>query len=262
MREILYPAHEPSDPNPLKRAQAAMARQKLPKRFYQEVDVDNRGTEGFAIRLDGRTARTPGRKLLALPTLPAAEVVAAEWRAQADVIDPARMHATRMTNTALDSFAGRIAEIQADVASFAGSDLVCYRAGEPEGLIAAQTLHWTPVLAWADQVLGARFRLATGVMHQQQDEAALAAVSLAVGACSQPVRLAALHVMTTLTGSCLIALMAAGGSLDADAAWQAATVDDEWSASLWGPDEEAAARMARRREEFGAAYALNAALAP
>ncbi len=250
----------PSDPNPMKRAQTAMARQPALRRFYQEVAVSE-GPDGFAITLDGRQARTPGRKPLALSRHAAAEVVAVEWRAQGETIEPSRMHATRIANTALDSFEGRIGEVRADVAAYAASDLVFYRAGEPEGLVASQNRHWNPIVEWAEAHLGTRFTLAEGIIHQPQTDAALAAVRAAVGRRGEPVSLAALHVCTTLTGSCLIALMAAEGALSGEAAWKASIVDEAWNASLWGWDEEAERRLAARREEFLAAHALVRALA-
>jgi chaperone required for assembly of F1-ATPase len=259
MRDILHPEFTPSDPNPMRRAQAAMVRQALPKRFYKSADIiviDG----NFAISLDGRTALTPGRKPLALPTRTGAEVIAAEWQAQADVIDPARMHATRITNTAIDSLAGRMAEVQADIAGYGASDLICYRAGEPEGLVSAQNEAWTPVVNWAADAIGAHMLLAEGVMHQAQPEAALLAIKTAVADENQPIRLAALHVLTTLSGSCLIALMVRAGALSPEEGFAAAMVDEDWNAKLWGRDAEAEARQTRRREEFMAAAGLLAAL--
>lgn len=260
MRDLLADGPEPSDPNPMKRAQNAMARQPLPRRFYKDVSVIE-APEGFAIALDGRPARTPGRRPLAAPRSEAAEAIAAEWRAQGETIDPARMHATRIANTAIDSLSERIAEVQEDVAAYGGSDLVFYRAGEPEGLVQAQAERWDPVVAWAEAAFGTRFVLAEGVMHQAQGEAALAAIRAAAGRWREPIALAALHVMTTLTGSSLIALMAAEGALSGEDAWRAAIVDESWNASLWGWDEEAERRLAARREEFLAAHGLLRALA-
>jgi chaperone required for assembly of F1-ATPase len=260
MRDLLYSEHQPSEPDPVRRAQNAMARHHLPKRFY--TDVSTAGSEGgFAILLDGRGARTPGRNRLALPTRAAAECLAAEWRAQEDVIDPARMHATRIANTAIDSFDGRIGEIQRDIAAYAASDLVCYRASEPEGLVAAQNLHWNPVLDWAHDALGARFILAEGIVHQAQPEPALISVQAAASRITQPIALAAMHVMTTMSGSCLIAMMAGAGALSGKEAWRTSTVDEDWNASLWGWDEDALRRHAKRQEEFLATHALYRAIA-
>jgi chaperone required for assembly of F1-ATPase len=255
MRDILYPDITPSDPNPMRRAQAAMARQALPKRFYKHAQISEKDA-GYRIQLDGRAALTPGRNPLALPTPASAELVAAEWLAQVDVIDPARMHATRIANTAIDSIGRRLAEVQADITGYAGSDLVCYRAGEPEGLVIRQNEAWDPVVAWASDALGARMVLAQGVIHQEQPPEALQAISAAVDAEMQPIRLAALHVITTMSGSCLIALMLRAGALAPEAALAASLVDEDWNASLWGRDAEAEVRQARRREEFLAAAGL------
>jgi len=260
MGDPIEPGPELSHPDPVKRAQNAMARQAPLKRFYKDVGVVE-APGGYAIALDGRPARTPGRKPLALARMQAAELIAAEWHAQVDVIQPALMHATRIANTALDSFDGRIGEVQADIAGYAASDLVFYRAGEPDGLVAAQNDRWNPILAWARETLGSRFVLAEGVIHQGQSEEALAGVRVAAARWREPIALAALHVMTTLTGSALIALMAAEGSIDGEEAWRASIVDETWNGSLWGWDEEAERRLAARREEFLAAHALARALA-
>jgi chaperone required for assembly of F1-ATPase len=259
MRDLLDPGAGPAEPDPVRRAQAAMARHPLPRRFYAEVQV-REGDGGHAILLDGRPARTPGRKPLALTTATAAELLAQEWRAQTDVIDPARMHATRIANTGIDSVGARLSEVQADVAAYAASDLVCYRAGEPEGLVARQNAAWNPVIDWAADSLGVRLILAEGVVHQSQDERGLAAIAARVGAETHPVRLAALHVLTTMSGSALIALMTAAGDVTAEEAWSAAMVDEDWNADLWGRDIEAEARHTRRKEEFLSAAALLRAL--
>jgi chaperone required for assembly of F1-ATPase len=259
MRDILHPDFAPSEPNPVKRAQAAMARQPLPKRFYKAATAEA-AEGGWSILLDGRPARTPGRNALRLSTEAAGHLVAAEWNAQAEVVDPARMHATRIANTAIDSLSHRMAEVQADIAAYAGSDLVCYRASEPQGLANRQNALWDPVVAWTVEALGARMMLAEGVMHVAQSDGALAAVQAAVAAEDHPVRLAALHVLTTMSGSCLIALMLRAGALSAEGAWAAANVDEDWNAQLWGRDADAETRLTRRKEEFLAAAGLLHAL--
>ena len=73
-------------------------------------------------------------------------------------------------------------------------------------------------------------------------------------------RLAALHVMTALTGSALIVLALIDGALGFDAAWAAAHVDEDWQWRLWGQDEEASERRAARLKDMRAAYELYAAL--
>ena len=143
---------------------------------------------GYALLLDGRGARTPAKNQLIAPTRAIAEAIAAEWAGQGAVVDPTSMPVTRLANSALDGVAKTLAETRADIARYAGADLLCYRAEEPEALVALQAEAFDPVLAWAEEALGARFILSAGVMHVAQPERALAAVRAAVEAYDEPVR--------------------------------------------------------------------------
>jgi chaperone required for assembly of F1-ATPase len=255
------PAGEGGYRDPIRLSQQAM-RAPLPKRFYQQVTVAPATEGGHQVLLDGRPLRTPARRPLVLATAGAAEVVAEEWRAQVEVIDPARMPATRIANAALDSVAGEMAAVADEIVRYAGTDLVCYRAGEPAELVARQQRQWDPLLAFAHRELGARFMAAEGIVHVAQPDTALAAVSEAVRAITDPVALAALNVITTLTGSALVALAVAHGAVDPETAWAAAHVDEDWTNELWGEDAEAQARRAARFTEMRAACRLLLATRP
>ena len=243
---------DPAAPDPTEAARRLARPQELPKRFYEEARaVEENGAWG--LRLDGRPARTPARHPLAAPTPALGEAIAAEWNAQGERIDPASMPLTRLANTAIDGVAGRMDEVRADILAYAGTDLLCYRAGEPEGLVARQKAIWDPILAWTEQRFGVRFMLAEGVMHVRQPERTLRAFGEAIAAVVDPFALTGLHMATTLTGSALIALALQEGRLGVDEAWAAAHVDEDWNMQLWGEDEEALARRARRFEDFRAA---------
>jgi chaperone required for assembly of F1-ATPase len=236
---------------PMQRAQRGM-RPALPKRFYKEARAVERDG-AFALELDGKGARTPARNLLAVPGRELGDALAAEWNALGETIDPAKMPLTRLINVAIDRVAVEGDAVAVDVASYAGSDLVCYRAAEPEGLVAAQAEAWDPVLDWAHAELDARFLLSAGIRHVAQPEASLAAVRSAVDGIKRPFALAGLATATALTGSALISLMLARGAIDADKAWVAAHVDEDWNIRQWREDAEAMARRAARRAEFDAA---------
>lgn len=245
--------------NPMKAAQQNM-RASRPKRFYKTVGLEEKDG-AFALTLDGRVARTPSREPLVLPTRAAGEAIAAEWEAQKDEIDPMAMPLTRLVNAAIDGVRGREQAVIDDLVKYAGSDLLCYRAGEPERLVALQSNHWDPVLEWADEALGARFILAQGVMFAAQPDTAVAAIRRAVEAHASCYTLAALHSMTTLSGSVLLALAVADGRLGVEEAWAAAHVDEDFQISVWGTDDEALERRAARKREFDAAARLFSACA-
>ena len=224
----------------------------LAKRFYQHVTTDTEGGEGAALKLDGKPVRTPGNAALRLPTRALAEAIAEEWRAQGERIDPLSMPLTRIANSTIDGVVGREGAVIDDIMAHAGSDLLCYRAPAPEGLVKAQETHWDPVLGWAKTTLGAPLFLAEGVAHVAQPEASLGRLREALLG-GDAFSLAALHVMTALTGSALLALAVAQGRLTPEAAWEAAHVDEDWQISQWGEDAEAAERRKNRRRDFAAA---------
>jgi chaperone required for assembly of F1-ATPase len=222
----------------------------LRRRFYTAAGVIE-GPTGFEIALDGRPVRTPARHPLAFPTRALADATAAEWDAQGEFIEPAQMPLTRLANTIIDGVAAAPEEVAAEVAKYLGSDLLFYRAEGPERLVARQEQAWDPVLQWAQTALGARFLTGTGVMPLLQPEAALAAARTAIP--HQPWRLGAVHAVTTLTGSALLALALASGAISCEAAWAAANVDEDWNIEYWGEDTLALQRRALRLAEMQAA---------
>lgn len=222
------------------------------RRFYKDVSV----TDDLQVTLDGKPIRTPAKAPLRLPTRALAEAIAEEWREQGEILKPEGMILAKLANTAIDRVAPDRGRIVEETVKFAGSDLVCYRAGEPEGLAGRQRDAWDPVIAWANARLDASFIATKGIMHRPQSEATLAAFGQYV-ASQDDWTLTALHNMATLTGSALISTMCLAGALEPTSAWQSAHVDEDWQISQWGEDAEAAARRARLRVEFDACYRFN-----
>jgi chaperone required for assembly of F1-ATPase len=231
------------------------ARPALPRRFYRTAAAAvlqrQDGQAAYAVKLDGKPARTPAQRPLAAPLLALAEAIAAEWEAQHEVIDPAKMPLTRLANTIIDGVADSPGPVAAEVRKYLASDLLVYRAEGPEPLREREARHWDPILAWAAAALGARFAVGKGIVRVTQPEAAVSAAGAAVP--DDPWRLGAIHVITTLTGSALIALAVSRGRLSADAAWEAAHVDEDWNIEQWGRDQMALQRRAFRFAEFQAA---------
>jgi chaperone required for assembly of F1-ATPase len=249
MRELFdeVAGQSPLDPQEAAR-RAARAPQR--KRFYAKAGVGE--AEGrFTVTLDNRPIRTPSGRIITIPSRAIAEAVAAEWEAQQEMINPLTMPMTRFANSVVEAVVDRTAAVTEDIARYFNSDLLFYRAGHPEALVAREAKHWDPVLFWAADELGAHFILAEGVVHVHQPDEAVAAARAALPA--DPWSIAATHVVTTLTGSALLALALARGLLDAEAVWAAAHVDEDWNADQWGTDEEAAERRAARSVDFRAA---------
>ena len=223
----------------------------LPKRFYKDVAMAAEGS-AWRLLLDGRRAITPGKRPLAVRSHEISERIAAEWAAQGSHVDPATMPVTTLVCTAIDAVAGQSEAVAAEIAKYAGSDLLCYRADGPEGLVAAQAALWDPVLAWAARDLGVAMKVADGLMPVVQPPETSARILAAIGE-RDPLALAALHVLTTMTGSALLSLAVDRGHLSLEEAWRAAHVDEDWQIAQWGVDAEAIKRRAYRLAEVRAA---------
>lgn len=256
MRELFdeMAGKSPLDP---REASRKSARTELRRKFYTTASVVEDGN-GFAVALDGKTIRTPGKNALIAPARELADAMAAEWNAQGETIDPMSMPLTRLANSAIDGVAANTQAVADDIAKYFGSDLLLYRAGFPEELIARQAQHWDPVLRWAADDLNAHFILTEGVMHVAQPDEAIAAAREKLPKDVWP--LAAMHVATTITGSALLALALKEGLLDSRQVWAAAHVDEDWNRDKWGADDEVEARRAARLRDFEAASLVIKAL--
>jgi chaperone required for assembly of F1-ATPase len=255
MRELF---DEVAGQSPLDPGEAVRRATRVPrrKRFYTTADIAEM-EGGFAVRLDGKPIRTPSGRRVVASTSEIADAIAAEWNAQGETIDPLTMPLTRFANSVAE-VGERVDAVADDVAKYLGTDLLFYRAGHPEALVAREAAHWDPVLSWAANDLGAHFILSEGIVHVAQPEQAIKAARGVFPA--DPWSMAALHVVTTLTGSALLALALREGVRDADQVWAAAHVDEDWNSEKWGADEEVAARRAARLVDFRAAVTILSAL--
>lgn len=221
------------------------------KRFYKEA-ATRPAAGGTEVLLDGRPVKTPGRDALILQSGGLAEAIAAEWNAQGETIDPRSMPLTGLANAAIDRVVPDPDAFAAGLAKYGETDLLCYRADAPPGLIARQRQSWDPILAWARRRFDVDFEVTSGIIHRAQPQATIDRLAQAA-ASRTPFELAALSPLVTLSGSLIVALAIAEQALDLDSAWAAATIDEAWQAEKWGEDEEATTRMANRRAEFEAA---------
>lgn len=258
MRELFeeVAGKSPLDPEEMVRRATRTPRR---KRFYAKAGAAE-AKDGFAVTLDDKPIRTPSGRQVLVPSGEIADAIVAEWEAQREFIEPLTMPLTRFANSVVDAVVERVEAVTDDVAKYLQSDLLFYRAGHPEGLVAREAALWDPVVFWAADTLGAHFILAEGIVHVRQPEAAIAAARAALP--KDPWSIAALHVITTLTGSALLALALLHGVMDPDQVWAAAHVDEDWNSEKWGVDDEVAARRAARLVDFSAAARILRALNP
>lgn len=221
------------------------------KRFYKIVAVAPGPEYGFAITLDGRTLKSPAKKPFILPSSSLADAVAAEWAAQGDNIAPSTMPLTQLASTAVDKIAADREAVIGGVAAYAETDLLCYRAEEPDVLIERQTRLWQPLLDWAALRYDAVLVVQTGLMPVRQYPQALQALRAAVEEYDNW-RLSALQTATSACGSLVVALALLEAKLSAEEAFDVSQLDESYQIEKWGEDAESVARRANLRADIAA----------
>lgn len=223
------------------------------KRFYNDVDVRAEAA-GFAVLLDGRAVKTPAGATMVAPTRVLADAIAAEWREQGEILKPESMVLTKALNTALDRIAASRATIVEDLAKYAGTDLLCYRAESPADLVRRQREAWDRWLDWAAARFGARLAVTAGIGHVTQNAEVLERLRAAIDAHDSH-RLVVLYSGVTITGSAVLGLAFAAGAISADDALAIAEIDAAHQAELWGRDAEAEKARAHRLADLRASEA-------
>ncbi len=221
------------------------------KRFYSDVDIHG-DESGFQIRLDKRPIKSAGQQILQLPNENMAEQLANEWRQQKEFIDFNNMPVMRFASAVRDNIFPRPNEARAEILKYAHSDLLCYRVSEPDSLIERQANLWDPVLLQFKDELNIEFVISTGIQYVEQGADAMKRIEALIAA-FEGYQLGAIHLLTVMTGSAVLAIALFNDWLTIDAAWQCAHLDEDFQAEHWGEDDEAILRRQRRYTEFCAA---------
>ena len=222
-----------------------------PRRFYRAVAVAPRDG-GFVVLLDGKPAQTPAQGPFLSSTRRLADAIAAEWEAQEKTIEPATMPLWVLVSSALYDVLQARDRVVDNVAGFARTDLLCYRATHPLDLIALQRERWQPLLDWAAHEFDAPLKVMDGVIFEGQPEPAMVALRKAVAA-QDAHRLAALSHATRALGSLVLALALVRGRIGGEEAIALSLLDELYQIEKWGDAPEAHARRAEIRAEVLAA---------
>ena len=218
------------------------------KRFYREATLG----EGFGVLLDGRAVRTQGGRPQVMPARALGEALVAEWADQGETIDTTRFVCRDLTDYAIDVIAPDPAATVAALAAYAETDTLCYRAEADAPIAQRQHAIWDPLVLAAETRLGVRFVRVAGIMPRPQPPETIATIA-AHCATLDPFALSALRTLAGLAASLIVGLAALEPGADLPALWDAANLEEDWQAELWGKDPEAEARRAYRRAQFLAA---------
>ena len=212
----------------------------MARRFYENVTVAE-ANDGFIVRLDTHELKTPAKKPLILPTVELAQHVADEWQAQETDIDSYTMPTMRLVSTALDRVADVPDETAQAFAAYGMSDLLCYRAENPEKLVKKQADAWDPILDWAKSRFDMSFEVTQGILPIDQPSDNEARLISMAG--DDVFRLTGLAHMAATLGSAILAIAVDEAHIDAQGAYELAFLDDLYQIDEWGADAEAVDRL-------------------
>ena len=220
----------------------------MKRRFWTDVAI-TKTDMGYGVNLDGRMTQTPLKAVLSVPTRAFADQIAAEWRGVGEMIDPTKMPYTRAANAAIDKLTKQKDEVVDMLAEYGASDLLCYRASSPDGLVAKQAEAWDPALDWAAQRFGQRLNVTRGILPVAQPKAPLAAMKSSLSNMTK-FQLSGAHDLITISGSLVLAFAVIENAMSCAAAWSASRIDEDWQISEWGADSEAEAASALKKADF------------
>lgn len=221
------------------------------KRFWKQVSYVE-ADDGWRVLLDGRAIKTVGGRAQVVPSARLAQAMAEEWAGQGEEVDNAAFVFRDMADFALDVIGtAREAQIE-DLVGYAETDTLCYRADPGEALTQRQDEVWEPILRAAENRYDIRFERISGIIHRLQPQPTIGRLRAVLEA-QDDFTLAALKTLSSLAASLTIALAAIEPDADVIGLWDAANLEEDWQAELWGKDGEAMARRERRQRDFAAA---------
>ncbi|MBT3359685.1 MAG: ATPase [Rhodospirillales bacterium] len=222
-----------------------------PKRFYKSAETGE-SQDGFTVLLDGRPVKTPVGAVLSVSTQVLAAAIASEWEAQEEEIEPDTMPAQQLAVSAIDGVRKNRDAIIGKILAYAGTDLLCYRAAEPDDLVDRQHAAWQPLLDWVRGETGAQFTVTRGVMPVSQSPGVAATLRKTVEVFDD-FEIAVLSSVTAAAGSIVVALALMNGRIGGEEAFAASQLDESYQIEKWGADDEAFARRDKLHSDILAA---------
>ncbi len=196
------------------------------KRFYKEADVAE-DSGRYAVRLDGRAIKTPDRSDLSSDNETLARLSAEEWNAQVEKIVPDSMPLTQLLNTRIDRITAQRKTLEREVLKYINTDLLCYRADNPEELVSRQNKHWQKHLDWFERESGLSYIVTTGLAALKQDDRIHAHIAADVAALDDD-RFTILQMVTPACGSPVLALAFIKGAACVDELMACAFLEEDY----------------------------------
>tara|TARA_Y100001970_G_scaffold283401_2_gene398425 strand:- start:49997 stop:50698 length:702 start_codon:yes stop_codon:yes gene_type:complete len=220
------------------------------KRFYKTVGFSSLIEDGgFVVYLDGKPLKTPGKKVLVLPSAALAREISNEWEIQIENIHPEEMNITRLACTIVDHIYIDRNIYEEEALQYAKTDTVCYRVSGPQELLLLQKQTWNPLIRWMKSNYGIELITTDEPLAIDQHKSSLVSLRKILSNLDEW-SLGALLSTVRASGSLIIGLALYEGFLDNEQAFEAAELETTWQIQRWGEDTELINRRNQLKVDF------------
>lgn len=209
----------------------------MTKRFYKDVSVEQLG-DNFQVLCDNKPIRLGGDKILPIWSSVIANMIADEFKSQAEDIDLKSMPVTEfvvgLNNFNLD-YKNKLLH---DTINFINTDVLFYRASYPSSLIERQNRSWDPVLRWASNYFNVSFNTTNGILPIEQSANTLNVLSRFISSLSD-LRFLCFFKFSSAYTSVILALSVINDFITAEEAFNFSRLEEDFQNEFWGKDHEA-----------------------
>ena len=208
------------------------------KKFWKTVKVKKNSCNSYEILLDENALKTPMKKELTIQNTKIAEEIQKEWNQDKNILDTDAMIFYGIISTSIDKIINNRISYIDDILSFIDTDLICYRAEEPNDLVQWQSKNWDPILLKIEKYINNKVDVFKGIMPSKQKKGIKLKIIKFLTKFSD-LEIIVLHRITNITGSVFLSLCILNNDLIKEKAFELSYLDELWQAENWGYEEEA-----------------------
>ena len=208
------------------------------RKFWETIQLKKIHISSYEIFLDNKILRTPLKKKLTIPNEKIAEEIYKEWNQDTNILDTDAMIFYGIISTSIDKIINNRISYINDILSFIDTDLICYRAEEPNDLVQWQSKNWDPILLKIEKYINNKVDVFKGIMPSKQKKGIKLKIIKFLTKFSD-LEIIVLHRITNITGSVFLSLCILNNDLIKEKAFELSYLDELWQAENWGYEEEA-----------------------
>ena len=208
------------------------------RKFWKTVKVKKKSCNSYEILLDENVLKTPMKKKLTIQNSKIAEEIYKEWNQDKNIVDTDAMIFYGIISTFIDKISNNRTLYVNEILNFIDTDLICYRAEEPNDLVQWQSKNWDPILLKVEKYINNKIDVFKGIMPLKQNKEIKFKITKFLTKYSD-LEVIALYKITNITGSIFLSLCILNNDIIKEKVFELSHLDELWQAENWGYEEEA-----------------------